>query len=126
MTAGRVANRGVAFCYAISTGVRKDEWTSAMEDDTYAKRGSFTWVDEDGNELPSTPETIGTRRKGHLVKGRSSASKCDRLNMEWGSKEMYFRYDDGNPLNFAWRWQQWELEFPCPECERAIWPAFSP
>jgi hypothetical protein len=31
-----------------------------------------------------------------------------------------------NPLNFAYRWQQWELEHPCPAELRRTWPAFSP
>jgi hypothetical protein len=39
---------------------------------------------------------------------------------------MWFRYDDQNPLNFAWRWQQWELQYPCPQEQRRLWPAFSP
>ena len=40
---------------------------------------------------------------------------------------MWFRYDDQNPLNFAWRWRQWEEAHPCPASERArTWPAFSP
>ena len=39
---------------------------------------------------------------------------------------MWFRYDDQNPLNFAWRWRQWEEAHPCPASERArTWPAFS-
>lgn len=39
---------------------------------------------------------------------------------------MWFRLDDSNPLNFAWRWKQWELAHPCPTEERYRWPAFSP
>lgn len=39
---------------------------------------------------------------------------------------MWFRYDDTNPLNFAWRWRQWEEAHPCPHDERHRWPAFSP
>ena len=45
-------------------------------------------VDNEGRGLPSTPEVIASRRNGHLLKGRSSPSKCDRLNVEWGSKPM--------------------------------------
>ena len=118
-----------AFCHAISTGARKDEWTASFAGDTFARRANFAWVEERGGEmreLPSTPDVIASRRNGHLLRGRSAPSKCDRLNIEWGSRDMYFRYDDTNPLNLAWRWQQWELAFPCPECERRRWPAFSP
>jgi hypothetical protein len=114
-----------AFCYAISTGVRKDEWT--CDDDTYVRRGNFAWVEEHTmSDLPNTPDVIASRRNGHLLRGRAAASKCDRLNIEWGSRDMWFRYDDTNPVNFAWRWQQWEIAYPCPPQERQRWPAFSP
>ena len=116
----------VAFCHAISTGARKDEWTLSFEGDTLSRRSSFTWVDADYNELPMTPAVIASRRNGCLLRGRSAPSKCDRLNIEWGSRDMWFRYDDTNPLNFAWRWQQWEISHPCPIAERDKWPAFSP
>ena len=115
-----------AFCYAISTGVRKDEWTLTFVGDTFVKRANFVWVDEQGQELPSTANTTQTRSNGCLLRGRSAASKCDRLNIEWGSKDMWFRYDDANPLNFAWRWRQWEEAYPCPAHMRTTWPAFSP
>ena len=115
-----------AFCYAISTGVRRDEWTLSFEGDTYVKRCNFAWVGDDGLDLPQTREVIASRRNGHLLRGRSAASKCDRLNTEWGARDMYFRLNSANPLNFAWRWQQWELAHPCPPTERANWPAFSP
>ena len=115
-----------AFCHAMSTGMRTDEWTLSFEGDSYVKRANYSWIDDDGGELPNTREVIASRKNGHLLKGRSAPSKCDRLNVEWGSKPMYFRYDDKNPLNFAWRWQQWELEYPCPPTERQAWPAFSP
>jgi hypothetical protein len=115
-----------AFCYAMSTGARKDEWTLTFEGDTYARRANFTWVDAQGNDLPSSPEIIRSRRNGDMLRGRSSPSKCDRLNIEWGSRDMWFRYDDTNELNFPWRWQQWENAHPCPQGERQRWPAFSP
>ena len=117
----------VALCYALSTGARKDEWTLSFEGDTLVRRSNFVWVDEiTYAELPNTPEVIQSRRRGCLLKGRSAASKCDRLNVEWGSRDQYFRYDERNPLNFAWRWQQWELAYPCPIDARGVWPAFSP
>ena len=95
-----------AFCHAISTGVRLDEWTASFQGDTYARRCNYVWVDDGGRDLPSTRETIASRRNGHLLKGRSAPSKCDRLNVEWGGRDMWFRFDDTNPLNFAWRWQR--------------------
>ena len=116
----------VALCHALSTGARRDEWTLTHEHDTYVRRCNFEWVDDDGGALPSTPEVIKSRRNGHLLRGRSAASKCDRLNIFWGARDMWFRYDDTNPLYFAWRWQQWEMAHPCPLHERRTWPAFSP
>ena len=36
------------------------------------------------------------------------------------------RYDDSDPLNFAYEWQQWELKYDtCPLDMRDKWPAFS-
>ena len=115
-----------AICHALSTGARKDEWTASFEGDTFVRRGNFNWVDGNGNDLPNTPATVATRKNGDLLRGRSAPSKCDRLNVEWGARDMWFRYDDQNPLNFAWRWRQWEEAHPCPASERARWPAFSP
>ena len=115
-----------AFCYAISTGARKDEWTASFAGDTFVRRSNFTWVDAKGDDLPSTPQTVASRVNGNLLRGRSAPSKCDRLNVSWGGRDMWFRYDDTNPLNFAWRWRQWEEAHPCPPGERTRWPAFSP
>ena len=116
----------VAFCHALSTGARKDEWTASFEGDTFVRRCNFNWVDKNGNDLPNTAATVASRKNGDLLRGRSAPSKCDRLNIEWGARDMWFRYDDQNPLNFAWRWRQWEEAHPCPASERARWPAFSP
>ena len=115
-----------AFCYALSTGARKDEWTASFEGDTFVRRASFAWVDENGDDLPSSPEVIASRKNGDLLRGKSAPSKCDRLNIEWGGRDMWFRFDDTNPVNFARHWQQWEMAHPCPERERSWWPAFSP
>ena len=90
-----------AFCFAISTGARKDEWTADAGDGDFLKRSNFVWVDESGHDLPNTPEVVAGRANGHLLRGRSAPSKCDRLNIEWGGRDMWFRYDDTNPLNFA-------------------------
>ena len=113
-----------AFCYVLSTGARKDEWTASFEGDSFVRRASFAWVDKDGNDLPSSPEDIASRKNGDLLRGKSAPSKCDRLNIEWGGRDRWFRYDDKNPLNFARHWQQWEMAHPCPERERSWWPAF--
>ena len=115
-----------ALCFAISTGARKDEWTASFKGDTYMRRSNFTWVDEDERDLPSTPSVISSRKNGNLLRARSAPSKCDRLNIDWGGRDMWFRYDDTCPLNFAWRWRQWEEAHPCPMHERHRWPAFSP
>ena len=41
-----------AFCHAVSTGARKDEWTASFKGDTFLRRASFVWVDKAGNPLP--------------------------------------------------------------------------
>jgi len=113
----------VMVCCCLATGVRLDELTS---EECY-KRANFVWLDKvTGDELPNTVATSRSRRNGDLLRGRSVESKCDPHNVVWGSRFMWFRYDDTNPLNFAWRWSQWETEHPAPEGERHKWPAFSP
>jgi hypothetical protein len=116
----------VLICFCVSTGTRKDEWALSFEGDTFLRRANFHWVDEQGMDLPNTIEVLATRKNGCLLRGRSAPAKCDRLNVEWGAKDQWFRFDDTNPLNFAWRWWQWETRFPCPTHERETWPAFSP
>ena len=91
---------------------------ASFKGDTLLRRASFVWVDRASNPLPDTPATRASRRNGDLLRGRSAPSKCDRLNIEWGSRDMWFRYDDTNPANFAWRWRQWEDAYPCPPDER--------
>jgi hypothetical protein len=44
--------------------------------------------------LPNTAATVASRKNGDLLRGRSAPSKCDRLNIEWGARDMWFRYDD--------------------------------
>ena len=65
-------------------------------------------------------------RNGDYLKGRSTASKCDPNNTHWGARDQWYIYDDTSPLNFAYRWQQWEHAYPCDTQQRADWPAFSP
>ena len=132
-----VAGWGTTMCHAwlvmvaflTSTGTRNNEMCEAFEGDSLVRRGSFTWVvktDTGFNELVSSPEVTSTRKNGDYLKGKSAPSKCDRLHMEWGARDQWFRYDDTNPLNFAYQWQQWELRHPCPLESRQTWPAFSP
>ena len=113
-------------CFCLSTGTRKDEWAESFSGDTYLRRANFCWVDEHGNDLPATMEILLSRKNGCLLRGRSAPAKCDRLNVEWGAKDQWFRFDNTNPLNFAWRWYQWELAQPCNIQDRGKWPAFSP
>ena len=112
--------------YLTSTGTRKDEWTRDQPAEDCIPRANFVWVDDDMNPLPMTPETIGSRRSGHLLRGMSGPSKCDRLNCDWGNQKQWFKYDATALLNFAYVFQQYELRFPCPVDCRSQWPAFSP
>ena len=114
-----------AMCYSMATGGRKDNWTCDRPGERVLRRSNFVWVDDQLQELPSTPEVVASRRNGHLLKGHSPPTKCDALNTDWGAKDQWFRYDSSNPLNFAYQWQQWELKFPCPVACRTLWPAFA-
>ena len=111
--------------FEIATGTRKNEVTEACDGDTFIRRDNFRWVDQSAEHLPSCAATTASRSNGCLLEGHCAPSKCDRTNSEWGATKQYFRYGDTNPLNFAWRWRQWEEAFPCTG-DRAAWAAFSP
>ena len=64
--------------------------------------------------------------EGAMLRARADPSKCDRDDMEWGDRDMWFRLNRGNPLNFAAAWIDWELAHPCPVARRGAWAAFSP
>ena len=78
----------------MSTGTRKDEWALSHADDTFLRRANFCWVDANGNDLPATEEILLSRKNGDLLRGRSAPAKCDRLNVEWGAKDQWFRFDE--------------------------------
>ena len=105
----------VAFLH--SSGMRNDEVVAL-------RRSNFTLV-IDGAELPATTANLRRMRNGCYVKGKSTCSKCDRHNTFWGSRDMWFRYDDAAANNFASKWVTWELAYPCPVEQRGEWPAFS-
>jgi len=111
--------------FEIATGTRKNEVTEACDGDIFIRRENFRWVDQSAEHLPSCAATTTSRSNGCLLEGHRAPSKCDRTNSEWGATKQYFRYNDTNPLNFAWHWRQWEEAFPC-RGDRATWAAFSP
>ena len=75
--------------------------------------------------LEPTPDGLASVRDGDMLKGTSAPSKADRNNTHWGGRDMWFRVDSSNPLNFAHRYLMWERAHPCPPVERQRWPAFS-
>jgi len=113
----------VANCYGLSTGSRADELTHPID---FLRRSAFVFVSPDGEELDMSPASLRQVRDGWLLRGRANASKCDRDNMEWGDRDMWFRVCMSNPLNFAAAWLLWEQEHPCPAGSRSTWAAFSP
>ena len=118
----------VLVCFCLATGTRKDEWTRGSEPhtyDTYLLRSNFS-LHIGGREAPMTPANLRAAENGHYIRGRSAPSKCDRDNITWGAVDQWFRIDRSNPLNFAHRWVEWELAYPCPVDQRHRWPAFSP
>jgi hypothetical protein len=120
---------GTIHSFEASTGTRKDEWTFETLNDDGLKRSNFWWIEWLADEylaLPMTEEVIASRTNGSLLCGESAPSKCDRLNIRWSKQKQYFRLDDSDPLNFAYWWQQYEIEHPCPMHLRTVWPAFSP
>lgn len=112
------------FCVLCSTGFRLDE-ISQTKDGTYMKRANFAFF-IGGEEVQPTARALQRMVNGCYVRVRSVRSKCDPCNYHWGSRDMWFKYDDTNPLNLAWRWTEWELKYPCPLEARHTWAAFSP
>lgn len=117
----------VQFKYLTATGTRKDEVTREDLEDDCLMRENITLVDQSTFEaIEVTRENLLQVQNGHLIRGTSSSSKCDRLNVEWSKQRMWFRYDDTDPLCFAVAWVEWELACPCEPEMRRKWPAFSP
>ena len=112
-------------CFCLATGTRCNEWACTDPNDTYIRRANFVVV-INGIDMLMTPITLNAIVNGDMIRAHSAPSKCDRDNTTWGSTKQWFRYDDTNPLNFAYRWVQYELAHPCPIGQRATWPAFSP
>jgi len=113
----------LAFKFGLSTGARADELTHPSD---HYKRSAFQIVLADGTELPMTPFNLAWVPDGTLIRVRAGPSKCDREDTEWGDRDMWFRVDRSNPLNFAAAWLEWELAHPCALEDRGKWAAFSP
>ena len=134
LTAHRIAEWSVALhfailvlvCFCLSTGMRRDEWTATHScDSSHMRRSNFVWFNGD-REVEATPAELARIRNGCYLRGKSAPSKCDRDNLEWGARDMWFLVDDTNPLNFASRYLQYERSYPCPPTQRRGWAAFSP
>ena len=106
--------------------MRRDEWTKTFPADcSYMRRSNFAWFDG-AEEIIPTSAGLSHIRKGCYLRGISAPSKCDRDNLEWGAKHMWFLVDMDNPLNFASKYLEYEVTHPCPPGDRAQWAAFSP
>ena len=117
----------VQFKYLTATGTRNDEFSQDGDEDDCLMRENMTLVDQKTYEaIEVTEAELRKVRNGHLLRGTSASSKCDRLNVEWSKQHQWFRYDDTEPLCFAVAWVEWELKYPCKTSERRKWPAFSP
>ena len=111
---------------ATNMGIRNDEQCSTP-DGTFMKRANFVPVDGAGREIAvSAPALKQWAVNGAMLRVRSVASKCDADNSHWGSRDMWFRYDDSNGLNLPATWAWYETKYPCPPDQRAAWPAVSP
>jgi hypothetical protein len=113
------------FMIAVNLAVRNDE-QSHTPGGTFLKRANFVPIDADGNALTVTPETVKKwAHNGAMLRGRSVGSKCDPTNSHWGSRDMWFVYDDTNVLSLAVAWARHEIRYPCPPENRQVWPAAS-
>ena len=112
----------VTFC--LSTGMRRDEWSNTG-DASYMRRSNFAWF-KGNSEITPDAKGLGRLHDGDYLRAKSNPSKCDRDNVEWGSKDMWFRVDHSNPLNFAAVYLNYERTHPCEPDRRGSSAAFSP
>ena len=120
-TIARSRGIGAAFKYGLSTGARADELTHPTD---HLRRSNLVLM-KGKQESSMTPAELKQSTRGSMLRGRANPSKTDRDDMEWGDRDMWFRVNELDPLNFAHEWIQWELDFPCTG-DRASWAAFSP
>ena len=114
----------VMLCFGIVAAPRLDELCEMFPSDTYFTRSNFAWFDGDTQVIP-TLANLRALRCGVFLRARSAPSKADRMNTEWGGRDMWFRVDDSNQLGFAHRFLEWEIDHFCPPDLRSKWPAFS-
>ena len=115
----------ITFCMV--RGPRLDELCEMMAGDTFYRRANFAWCS--GARVVGSSAVASATTKiaaDAVVRAQNVPSKTDRSGRKWGGKYMYYRKNALNPLNFASAWESWDLRNPCPESERARWPAFSP
>lgn len=91
------------FLFGLATGERADSLSMSSPDDgDYWRLADLRFV-RDEKELPDKAKT----KSGDLLRGRAPPSKCDRDNMEWGDRDMWFRLNPSDPLNFAQAWLEY-------------------
>jgi len=114
----------LAITWSLATGSRAEEVSGETD---MLPLSAFSWV-VDGIAQPDTLEThkITALLEGALLRAHANASKCDRDNMTWGDRDMWFRVHHDNPLNFAARFRQWMVRYWHLFEQRGSTPAFSP
>jgi hypothetical protein len=89
-----------AFLFGLATGERADSMAASSTGDIdYWRADDLVFVRGE-RELEPHERPL----PGDLLRGRAPPSKCDRDNMEWGDRDMWFRYNPADPLNFAAAW----------------------
>jgi len=121
----------IVFLFAVSAAPRLDEICYMGPGDTFYARDNFVWY-HNGRAVAAAPgvlerllAAVQSGSRTVMLKGTSAPSKADRMNTTWGGRDMWFRPDPSNPLNFAFFFLKWEIAHPCPLGARAQWPAFS-
>ena len=60
--------------YLLSTGTRRDEWSTKHAGDAFTKRGNFTWVDGKFESLSAAELDLRPRRNGDYLQGKNGPS----------------------------------------------------
>jgi hypothetical protein len=110
------------------SGLRKGETTSQTKhlNKRDMSRASISWLINGVNVTnPNRQQLLGMVNKRDYAVAKPPPSKCDTRGMVWGTKLMYFLYDENQLAGAAKALRQLELEFPVMGEARRTTPLFS-
>jgi hypothetical protein len=112
-------------CTLVHTGLRKSELFSAAFGRPSLSRWHLRWRIK-GVDLPApTKQQLMSLQHGRdFAVLKPPPSKSDPFGSHWGSKPIYMRFDDFDPMNAAKKLRDLELDLTVPELQRRNVPLF--